>query len=222
MQQRRDPGSGLRCISRAHKAICSLVELAAPASISARGRAEGPSRPGSSFSFCPARLGGVAGADGYTRPGVPAPPDRAKAQRAYLNRGVCARLVELVGEDVIKFCRYIERITALPLSNLAALYSWLPKSNASSYIKADIEFRKMADRAEGRMSPERAASLARQITEFADERLVAAAMPAMISHRERLLSGHGPDDQERRRKWVDALLSMLQVPLLILRTLLGI
>ncbi len=71
------------------------------------------------------------------------------------------------------------------------------------------------------MSQERAEALTRQAIAFADERLVAAAMPAMISCHERLLSGHGPDDQERPRKWVDALLSMLQVPLLILRTLFG-
>lgn len=112
----------------------------------------------------------------------------------------------MAAKDVRKFCRYMRRITALPLSDPTALYPWLPnRPNTASYIREDMELRQMLSGAEGRMPREVAASITKEAIAFADGRLVAAAMPAMISHRERLLGGRGPADQERSRKRADVL-----------------
>ena len=110
----------------------------------------------------------------------------------------------MAAEDVIKFCRYVRRITALPLSDPAALYPWLPnKPNTSIYIREDMGLRQMLSGAEACMPRKLPSSITKEAIAFADERLVAAAMPAMISHRECLLDGHGPADQRRPRKRLD-------------------
>lgn len=107
-------------------------------------------------------------------------------------------------EDAIKFCGYVEQITTLPLSKPAALYLWLPdKPNTSRYINADMDFRQMLSGAETHMSRERAASITKEAIALADRRLVATAMPAMISYRDRLLGGLGPAEQLEPRKRVD-------------------
>ena len=118
---------------------------------------------------------------------------------------------EMGVDDAIKLCKYIDSITALPLRNPAALYFWLyNRPNASSYIKADIELRQMAKEAGARMARERAVLLAKQITALADARLLAAAMPVVSAHCERLLGVHADDDRPRSKKWIDVLARVSQ------------
>ena len=124
---------------------------------------------------------------------------------------------EMGVDDAIKLCKHIDSITALPLRNPTALYLWLSDSpNMSSYIKADIEFRQMAKKAKAHMTRERAMPLAKEIIELADARLLAAAMPVVSAHRERLLGGRADADQPVSKKWMDVLARMSQALLSLL------
>lgn len=105
----------------------------------------------------------------------------------------------------MRFRIEMERITALPLAKPEALYPWLPsKPNPSGYIKADMDLRQTLSGAAARMPRKMAEAIAKEATEFADGRLLAAALPRMISHHESLLGGHCPAGQARPAKWASA------------------
>ena len=118
--------------------------------------------------------------------------------------------------DAEGFWRKVQRITKLPLSNPAALYLWLPKPDMYNYIKEDIELRQMVDDAGKCSHCKRDTKLARQVTAFADRRLLAAAMPGMVSYLESLPGSRRTTDKARSKKWTSVLAYAFQTMLSIL------
>ena len=114
-------------------------------------------------------------------------------------------------EDVIDFLRVVERITALPLSNPAILYLWLPNNpDMHNYIEKDIELRQMVNGAGACPNCKMDTQLARQVTALADRRLLAAAMPGLASYLESLLGSSRTTDQTRSKKWTNVLACAFQ------------
>ena len=122
----------------------------------------------------------------------------------------------MFAEDVITFWREVQSITKLPLSNPAALYIWLSKSDMDNYIKVDNELRQLANFIKEHINCKSGAELARRLTAFADRRLLAATMPNMASYLESLASSRRTTDQTGSKKWTSALAYAFQTIVSIL------